>query len=268
MSRGSSSTGCGRRRTRCIGRSRGRWCSSTSPASPCSPSTWRGAARSGPSLLRDTLDVLFRALLDEAYEWGAGLWSGAVTRCSSCSTATGTRTGLPSGLGDAAHARPGRAARARVADPSRSARRSGSRPVRSDFFTAAVCTASSCLTGPVATETVTVEAGADAGRDRDQPARSRGASTPRCVRSAKTAGPRCSRLRRTQSGGGRRASGACAASDVATCIPIAARDPRAARAQRAGAPHDHGGVHRPDGHRRAARPLWVRTGSRRLSTSA
>ena len=47
----------------------------------------------GSEVMRDTLDGVFRALLDEAYDWGAGLLKWGGTRCCSSSTATSTRRG-------------------------------------------------------------------------------------------------------------------------------------------------------------------------------
>ena len=86
----------------------------------------------GAELMRDTLDGVFTALLDEAYDWGAGLlkWGGDALlllfdgpdherrACRAC-------------LGDAADDRPRRSAHVGGRHDRRCGCRSGSRPARS-----------------------------------------------------------------------------------------------------------------------------------------
>ena len=80
-------------------------------ASPRSPSGWHARGRSAPELMRDTLDGVFTALLDEAYDWGAGLlkWGGdaLLLLFDGPGHAAARRARV---LGDAADDRAGRAA--------------------------------------------------------------------------------------------------------------------------------------------------------------
>ena len=117
----------------------------------------------GAELMRDTLDGVFRALLDEAYDWGAGLlkWGGDALLL----------------LFDGPE-HPQRAARAmwelqRTIERVGRLRAGGGTVVlrmsigiatgRIDFFTAGSVHRELLVAGPVATETVSIEAIADAG---------------------------------------------------------------------------------------------------------
>ena len=117
----------------------------------------------GAELMRDTLDGVFRALLDEAYDWGAGLlkWGGDALLL------------LFDGAGH-----PSRAARAawemqrtiervgRLRAPGGAVTLRMSVGIATgtiDFFTAGSVHRELLVVGPVATETVTIEAIADAG---------------------------------------------------------------------------------------------------------
>ena len=117
----------------------------------------------GAELMRDTLDSVFRALLDEAYDWGAGLlkWGGDALLL------------LFDGPGH-----PQRATRAmwelqrtienvgrlRVSGGTVTLRMSiGVSTGTIEFFTAGSVHRELLVTGPVATETVSIEAVADAG---------------------------------------------------------------------------------------------------------
>ena len=210
----------------------------------------------GAELLRDTLDGVFSRAARRGLRLGRrACSSGAATRCCSSSTAPEHEAaGRARRLGDAAHDR--RVGRLGVGSGTVTLRMSIGIATRGDrlLHRRGASTASCWSPGPTATETVTIEAIADAGEIGISHALAR---LPRPVvrRPAEGAARCCSSRRRTSSASARRTSAASAALDVASCIPIAARDARAARAQRARAPHDHRGVHRPDGHRRAARRL-------------
>ena len=175
----------------------------------------------GAELMRDTLDDVFRALLDEAYDWGAGLlkWGGDALLL------------LFDGPGH-----PERACRAmwelqrtiervgrlRVSGGTVTLRMSiGVSTGAIDFFTAGSVHRELLVAGPVATETVSIEAIADAGEIAISP-RLAALLDPACVGLPKEAAlllaapPDVERDRAPD-------VGPVSGLKVASCIPIAAR---------------------------------------------
>jgi class 3 adenylate cyclase/tetratricopeptide (TPR) repeat protein len=177
----------------------------------------------GAELMRDTLDGVFRALLDEAYDWGAGLlkWGGDALLL----------------LFDGPD-HPQRAARA-MWELQRTIERVGRLQAggggtvvlrmsigiatgQIDFFTAGSVHRELLVAGPVATETVTIEAVADAGEIGISRALA-GLLDPTCVGPDKegypllAAPPDAERDRAPD-------VGAVSGLQVARCIPIAARE--------------------------------------------
>jgi class 3 adenylate cyclase/tetratricopeptide (TPR) repeat protein len=175
----------------------------------------------GAELMRDTLDDVFRALLDEAYDWGAGLlkWGGDALLL------------LFDGPGH-----PERACRAmwelqrtidrvgrlRVSGGTVTLRMSiGVATGTIDFFTAGSVHRELLLAGPVATETVSIEAIADAGEIGISRALARrldpgSIGPPREQALLLRAPPDAERARAPD-------VGSVAGVAVASCIPIAAR---------------------------------------------
>ena len=171
----------------------------------------------GAEILRDTMDGVFNALLDEAYLWGAGLikWGGDALLL------------LFDGPGHEARAARAawemqrtieRVGRLRVGSDTVTLRMSiGVTTGPIDFFTAGSVHRELLVVGPIATETAEIEAVADAGE----------IGLSRLV--------------------GERSRRGLVHSDRVACT-------RDARTERAGASHDHSGVHRSDGDGRSARP--------------
>jgi class 3 adenylate cyclase/tetratricopeptide (TPR) repeat protein len=176
----------------------------------------------GAEVLRDTLDGIFIALLDEAYTWGAGLlkWGGDALLL----------------LFDGA-AHPERAARA-AWEMQRTIDRVGRIRVGSgvvtlrmsigiasgtiDFFIAGSQHRELLVAGPVATETVLMEGIADAGEIALSPALV-ALLDPACVGGSKDearllSGPPEAPAQRAPE------VGDIAAVDIASCIPVAARE--------------------------------------------
>ena len=217
----------------------------------------------GAEILRDTLDGVFNALLDEAYQWGAGLikWGGDALLL------------LFDGPGHEARAARAawemqrtieRVGRIRVGGGTVTLRMSigiTSGPI--DFFTAGSVHRELLVVGPTATETAEIEAAAEAGEigissgarppPRPvvcRPAAGRRAAARRAAGRRSAAGARRGRRQRPRRG---------------VVHPDRLARPRAARAERARAPHDHRSLHRPDGHgrpARAPRSSRVRAGAR------
>lgn len=175
----------------------------------------------GAELMRDTLDGVFTALLDEAYDWGAGLlkWGGDALLLL---------------FDGPLHA--GRAARAawemqRTIERVGRLRVSGGTVVLRmsigittgtlEFFTAGSVHRELLIAGPGATETVTIEAIADAG-EIGLSRRLAAALDPSCVGPAKSeaqllvAPPDVERDRAPD-------VGSVHDIDIASCIPVAAR---------------------------------------------
>lgn len=175
----------------------------------------------GAELMRDTLDGVFRALLDEAYDWGAGLlkWGGDALLL------------LFDGPGH-----PERACRAmwelqrtiervgrlRVSGGTVTLRMSiGVSTGTIDFFTAGSVHRELLVAGPVATETVSIEALADAGEIGISPGLA-AMLDPACIGPPKehsfllAAPPDVERDRAPD-------VGPVSGLTVASCIPIAAR---------------------------------------------
>jgi class 3 adenylate cyclase/tetratricopeptide (TPR) repeat protein len=175
----------------------------------------------GAELMRDTLDGVFRALLDEAYDWGAGLlkWGGDALLL------------LFDGPGH-----PERACRAmwelqrtiervgrlRVSGGTVTLRMSiGVSTGTIDFFTAGSVHRELLVAGPVATETVSIEAIADAG-EIGLSRRLAALLDPACIGAPKedalllAAPPDVERMRAPD-------VGPVSGVTVASCIPIAAR---------------------------------------------
>jgi class 3 adenylate cyclase/tetratricopeptide (TPR) repeat protein len=176
----------------------------------------------GAELMRDTLDGVFRALLDEAYDWGAGLlkWGGDALLL------------LFDGPGH-----PQRAARAMwelqrtIERVGRLRAGGGTVTLRMsigiatgtiDFFTAGSVHRELLVAGPVATETVSIEAVADAGEIGISRALAQ-LLEPACVGPEKdgivllAAPPDAVRDRAPD-------VGAVDGLEIAQCIPIAARE--------------------------------------------
>jgi class 3 adenylate cyclase/tetratricopeptide (TPR) repeat protein len=180
-----------------------------------------GRGKIGAELLRDTLDGIFRALLDEAYEWGAGLlkWGGDAL--------------LLLFDGPSHEARAARAAWemqrtiervgvVRVAGRMATLRMSiGMSTGAIDFFVAGSVHRELLVVGPTATETVMTEAIADAGDVAVSPTVAR-LLDPSCIGPAKAeafllaAPPDAERGRAAE-------VGSVDALDIGSCIPLAAR---------------------------------------------
>ena len=177
--------------------------------------------RIGAELMRDTLDGVFRALLDEAYDWGAGLlkWGGDALLL----LFDGPEH--PERAARAAWEMQGtidRVGRLRVGGGTVTLRMSiGIATGTVEFFTAGSVHRELLVAGPIATETVTIEAIADAGEIGLSRALARRLD-PSCVGPAKeqalllVAPPNVERERAPD-------VGAVRGLDVASCIPIAAR---------------------------------------------
>ncbi len=151
----------------------------------------------GAELLRDTLDGVFKALLDEAYEWGAGLlkWGGDALLLLF------DGPGHPERAARAAWEMQGtieRVGRIRVGSGSVTLRMSiGITTGTVEFFTAGSVHRELLIAGPAATETVLMEAIADAGEVALSPALA--ARLDPCVH-------RCREGRRAPAGRGPRTS--------------------------------------------------------------
>jgi len=176
----------------------------------------------GAELLRDTLDTVLTALLDEAYEWGAGLikWGGDALLL------------LFNGPGH-----PERAARAmwelqRTIDRFKRIRISGGVATlrmsvgvatgTAEFFSAGSVHQELFIVGRVATEAVEMEAIADAGEIALSPTLA-AVLDPSCIGQAKD---RALLLARPPDAKRRQAPevGSVAGLDVAACIPLASRE--------------------------------------------
>ena len=173
--------------------------------------------------MRDTLDGVFTALLDEAYDWGAGLlkWGGDALLLlfdgpDHASRARPAPAGRCSGRSTASDASRSGAARSRFAC------RSGSRPAQLDFFTAGSVHRELLIAGPGRHRDGHDRGDRGRGRDRHQPR-----AWPRCsIRPASgrrrssalllAAPPDVERQRAPD-------VGSVAGIDIASCIPIAAR---------------------------------------------
>ena len=180
-----------------------------------------GRGKIGAELLRDTLDGVFRALLDEAYEWGAGLlkWGGDALLL----LFDGPRHEARAARAAWEMQRTiGRVGVIRVAGRTSTLRMSiGMATGTIDFFTAGSVHRELLVVGPTATETVTIESVAEAGEI--------------CVSDALAAvlDPACIGARRgdahllVQPPDAVREQapdvGAVLGIDVASCIPIASR---------------------------------------------
>jgi class 3 adenylate cyclase/tetratricopeptide (TPR) repeat protein len=175
----------------------------------------------GAELMRDTLDGVFRALLDEAYDWGAGLlkWGGDALLLLF------DGPGHPERVARAAWEMQRtieRVGRLRVSGGVVTLRMSiGIATGTIDFFTAGSVHRELLVAGPVATETVTIEAIADAGEIGISHSLAH-CLDPSCVGPRKeqalllVAPPDVERERSPD-------VGAVRGLDVAQCIPVAAR---------------------------------------------
>ena len=104
------------------------------------------------------------------------------------------------------------------------------------------------------TETVTMEAIADAGEIGISPALA-AVLDPDAASGAQKDGIRCSEHRRRSSASAPRSSAASRGLDIASAHPRRGPRPRPAAEERARAPNDHGRLHRPDGHGRLLEEL-------------
>src|SRR5438105_1099765 len=117
-----------------------------------------GRGKIGAELLRDTLDGVFRALLDEAYEWGAGLlkWGGDALLLLFDGPGHESRSARAAWEMQRTLERVGRPG---VAGGAVTLRMSvGIATGEIDFFTAGSVHRELLVAGPVATETVAIEA--------------------------------------------------------------------------------------------------------------
>ena len=175
----------------------------------------------GAELMRDTLDGVFTSLLDEAYDWGAGLlkWGGDALLLLFDGPEHAPRAARACWEMQRTIERVGRL---RVAGGTVTLRMSiGITTGKLDFFTAGSVHRELLITGPGATETVTIEAIADAGEIGISHALA-ALLDPSCVGPAKqqalllVAPPDVERRRAPDVGSVREI-------DIASCIPIAAR---------------------------------------------
>jgi class 3 adenylate cyclase len=176
----------------------------------------------GVEVLRDTLDGVFKALLDEAYAWGAGLlkWGGDALLLLFDGPAHPERASRAAWEMQRTMERVGRI---RVGTNVVRLRMSiGIASGKIDFFTAGSQHRELLVAGPVATETVLMEGIADAGEIALSPALAE-LLDPACIGAAKgearlLSGP-------PEAPAGRSPDvGEVAAEDVAQCIPVAARE--------------------------------------------
>lgn len=175
----------------------------------------------GAELMRDTLDDVFRALLDEAYDWGAGLlkWGGDALLLlfdgpGHPQRATRAMWELQQTIE--------RVGRLRVSGGTVTLRMSiGVSTGTIEFFTAGSVHHELLVAGPVATETVSIEAIADAGEIGISP-RLAALLDPECIGAPKgdafllAAPPDVERSRAPE-------VGSVSGLTVASCIPIAGR---------------------------------------------
>ena len=175
----------------------------------------------GAELMRDTLDGVFTALLDEAYDWGAGLlkWGGDALLLFFDGPEHGPKAARAAWEMQRTIERVGRL---RVSGGTVTLRMSiGITTGRLDFFTAGSVHRELLITGPGATETVTIEAIADAGEIGMSHALA-AQLDPSCVGPPKqralllVAPPDVDRERAPD-------VGSVHGIDIASCIPIAAR---------------------------------------------
>ena len=175
----------------------------------------------GAELMRDTLDGVFRALLDEAYDWGAGLlkWGGDALLLLFDGPGHQERAARSAWEMQRTIERVGRL---RVAGGTVTLRMSiGIATGTIEFFTAGSVHRELLVAGPAATETVTIEAIADAGEIGISQALAQ-CLDPSCVGPPKdgalllVAPPDVERQRAPDVGDVR-------GLEVAQCIPVAAR---------------------------------------------
>ncbi len=175
----------------------------------------------GAELMRDTLDGVFGALLDEAYDWGAGLlkWGGDALLLLFDGPGHQERAARAAWEMQRTIDRVGRL---RVSGGPVTLRMSiGISTGTIEFFTAGSVHRELLVAGPVATETIMIEAIADAGEICISHALAR-CLDPTSVGAAKedalllVAAPDADRERAPD-------VGAVSGLDVASCIPIAAR---------------------------------------------
>ena len=177
----------------------------------------------GAELMRDTLDGVFRALLDEAYDWGAGLlkWGGdalllALRRARARARAPAAPRGRCSGRSTASGG-------SHVGGGTITLRMSvGIATGTFHFFMVGSVHRELLVAGPAMTETVEIEAIADAGEIGISRC-SRAASTRRASARTRETSRCCSRPRPSASASGRRTSATSAASTSRRAFPIAAR---------------------------------------------
>ena len=178
----------------------------------------------GAELMRDTLDGVFRALLDEAYDWGAGLlkWGGDALLLMFDGPGHALAR-VPGRLGDAANDRPRRAAPPLGRDASSLRMSVGIGTGTYHFFMTGSVHRELLIAGPAMTETLTMEAIADAGEIGISPA------LAALLDAAAASGPQkdgdhAARARRPTSSAQRAPDvGDVSALDIASCIPVAAR---------------------------------------------
>ncbi len=175
----------------------------------------------GAELMRDTLDGVFRALLDDAYDWGAGLlkWGGDALLLLFEGPEHPQRAARAAWEMQRTIERVGRL---RVSGGTVTLRMSiGIATGTIDFFTAGSVHRELLVAGPTATETVTIEAIADAGEIGISHALA-AQLDPACVGPPKedvlllAAPPDVERERAPD-------VGSVEDLDVASCIPVAAR---------------------------------------------
>ena len=175
----------------------------------------------GAELMRDTLDGVFTALLDEAYDWGAGLlkWGGDALLLLFDGPDHAARAARAAGEMQQTIDLVGRL---RVGGGTVTLRMSiGITTGSLEFFTAGSVHRELLIAGPAATETVTIEAIADAGEIGLSHAIA-SVLDPSCVGPPKDAAlllaapPDVARERAPDVGSVR-------GLDIASCIPIAAR---------------------------------------------
>ena len=176
----------------------------------------------GAEVLRDTLDGVFKTLLDEAYAWGAGLlkWGGDALLLLFDGAAHPERAARAAWEMQRAMERVGRI---RVGSDVVTLRMSiGIASGRIDFFTAGSQHRELLVAGPIATDAVRMEEIADAGEIALSPALV-ALLDPARIGSAK-AGARLLSSPPEAPSGRSPDVGEVVAADVALCIPVAARE--------------------------------------------
>ena len=202
--------------------------------------------------MRDTLDGVFTALLDEAYDWGAGLlkWGGDALLLMFDGPDHAKRAARAAWEMQGTIDRVGRLHLSGGTIVLRMSVGIGTGMFH--FFMTGSVHRELLIAGPAMTETLSMEAHRGRRRDRHQPGAGP-APRPGVHRRAEGRHHAPGRAARRSSASVRRSSASVEGLDIALGDPGRGARPRPAAQERARAPDDHGRLHRHDGHGPAAR---------------